>query len=78
MDSLPQYKNPKHKVEWNRGKLFYLLQNKEQKIYLYCGSGYRSLLAGANLQKMGYTNVYSMAGGIKEGWLANGYPIVQG
>lgn len=58
-------------------KIENLIPNKEQKIYLYCGSGYRSLLAGVNLQKMGYTNVYSMAGGIKEGWLANDYPVTQ-
>ena len=56
-------------------KIETLIPNKEQKIYLYCGSGYRSLLAGVNLQKMGYTNVYSMAGGIKEGWIASGFPI---
>ena len=32
-------------------------------IVLYCGGGYRSALAADNLQKMGYTNVRSMAGG---------------
>lgn len=32
-------------------------------LYLYCGGGYRSALAADNLQKMGYTNVYSVAGG---------------
>ena len=57
-------------------KIENLVPNKDQKLYLYCGSGYRSLLAGVNLQKMGYTNVFSMAGGIKEGWLANNYPVV--
>ena len=56
-------------------KIENLIPNKDQKIYLYCGSGYRSLLAGVNLQKMGYVNIYSMAGGIKEGWLANNYAI---
>ena len=58
-------------------KIGVLVPNKEQKLYLYCGIGYRSLLAGVNLQKMGYTNVYSMAGGIKEGWIANGFPVTQ-
>ena len=58
-------------------KIEAFVPNKEQKIYLYCGSGYRSLLAGVNLQKMGYTNVLSLAGGIKEGWLANNYPVTQ-
>ena len=35
----------------------------EQPLYLYCGGGFRSVLAADNLQKMGYTNVYSVAGG---------------
>ncbi|MBS1812287.1 MAG: sulfurtransferase [Acidobacteria bacterium] len=39
--------------------------DKDAEIVLYCGGGYRSALAGDNLQKMGYTNVLSMAGGIK-------------
>lgn len=33
------------------------------EIILYCGGGFRSALAADNLQKMGYTNVLSMAGG---------------
>jgi rhodanese-related sulfurtransferase len=37
------------------------------EIVLYCGGGYRSALAADNLQKMGYTNVHSMAGGFR-GW----------
>jgi rhodanese-related sulfurtransferase len=35
------------------------------ELILYCGGGYRSALAADNLQHMGYTNVYSMAGGWK-------------
>lgn len=37
--------------------------DKETELILYCGGGYRSALAANNLQKMGYTNVYSMKGG---------------
>jgi rhodanese-related sulfurtransferase len=37
--------------------------DKSEELVLYCGGGYRSALAAANLQKMGYTNVWSMAGG---------------
>jgi rhodanese-related sulfurtransferase len=33
------------------------------ELILYCGGGYRSALAADNLQRMGYTNVYSLAGG---------------
>jgi rhodanese-related sulfurtransferase len=41
---------------------------------LYCGGGYRSALAADNLQKMGYTNVLSMDGGIR-GWREKGFPL---
>jgi rhodanese-related sulfurtransferase len=46
-------------------------------IVLYCGGGFRSALAAEALQKMGYTNVWSMAGGFS-GWRDKGYPLVQG
>ncbi len=36
---------------------------KDTEIVLYCGGGFRSALSAENLQKMGYTNVWSMAGG---------------
>lgn len=45
----------------------------DAEIVLYCGGGYRSALAADNLQKMGYTNVWSMDGGIR-GWRDAGYP----
>ena len=38
---------------------------KDTELILYCGGGYRSALATDSLQKMGYTNVFSMAGGWK-------------
>lgn len=44
---------------------------------LYCGGGYRSALAADNLQKMGYTNILSMDGGIR-GWREKDYPLVKG
>ena len=43
------------------------------EIVLYCGGGFRSALAADNLRKMGYTRVYSLAGGWRE-WLAAGHP----
>ena len=39
--------------------------DKDAELILYCGGGYRSALASDALQKMGYTNVFSMAGGWK-------------
>lgn len=47
--------------------------DKETELILYCGGGYRSALAADMLQKMGYTNVYSMAGGWKA-WKDAGAP----
>jgi len=44
-------------------------------LVLYCGGGYRSALAAENLQRMGYTKVSSMAGGIR-GWRESGFPVV--
>ncbi len=38
--------------------------DKSAKIVLYCGGGFRSALAADTLQKMGYTNVFSLAGGM--------------
>lgn len=42
-----------------------LIPNQEAEIILYCGGGYRSALSADNLQRMGYQNVLSMAGGIR-------------
>ena len=44
-----------------------------QPIICYCGGGSRSALAADSLQKMGYTNVRSLAGGMKA-WKAAGLP----
>lgn len=46
------------------------------EMVLYCGGGFRSALAADNLQKMGYTNVISMDGGIR-GWREKAYPLVK-
>jgi rhodanese-related sulfurtransferase len=47
------------------------------EIVLYCGGGFRSALAADNLQKMGYTNVISMDGGIRD-WREKGYALTKG
>ena len=44
------------------------------KIVLYCGGGYRSALAADALQKMGYTNVFSLGGGWRA-WNEAGMPV---
>ena len=45
-------------------------------VVLYCGGGFRSALAADNLRKMGYTNVESMDGGIRD-WREKGFPLTK-
>lgn len=49
----------------------------DAELVLYCGGGFRSALAADNLQKMGYKNVISMDGGIRD-WREKGYPLEPG
>ena len=51
--------------------------DKDARIVLYCGGGFRSALAAENLQKMGYRNVISMDGGWR-GWTEAGFPVIKG
>ena len=48
--------------------------DKQAALVLYCGGGFRSALVADNLQKMGYTNVISMDGGLRD-WTGAGYPV---
>ncbi len=50
------------------------IPNLDTEVILYCGGGFRSALAGDMLQKMGYRNVLSLAGGIRA-WRAAGAPV---
>ena len=50
------------------------IPDKQAELILYCGGGYRSALAADMLQRMGYQNVYSLAGGWKA-WQEAGAPI---
>jgi rhodanese-related sulfurtransferase len=54
-----------------------LVPDKDDYLILYCGGGFRAALAADSLQKMGYTNVRSMAGGWRA-WLEANAPIVEG
>jgi len=51
-----------------------LIPDRAAEIVLYCGGGFRSALAADNLRRMGYTNVWSMDGGIRA-WREAGYPV---
>jgi len=50
------------------------IPDTKARILLYCGGGFRSVLAADNLQKMGYTNVVSVDGGFR-GWRELNLPV---
>lgn len=77
--------------EWNAGHLPFAMHlskglierdietkipDPSTPIILYCGGGYRSILAAQNIQKMGYTRVLSMSGGFR-GWTEKNFSVVQ-
>lgn len=48
--------------------------DKNTRMVLYCGGGYRSALSADALRQMGYTNVISLDGGWRA-WLEAGLPV---
>ena len=50
------------------------LSHKDQPLVVYCRTGGRSALAALNLQRMGFSDVRSIAGGITD-WAAAGLPL---
>ncbi len=52
-----------------------MIPDLDAEVVLYCGGGYRSALAAHSLQQMGYTNVWSMDGGIRA-WCEAAHPVV--
>ncbi len=55
-----------------------LLPGFDTPIIVYCGSGYRSTIAYAVLETLGWENVTTMKGGGYGGWVEAGYPTVEG
>nr|WP_250433865.1 rhodanese-like domain-containing protein [Hanstruepera flava] len=51
-----------------------LMPNKNEQIVVYCSLGIRSEDIAEQLQKLGYTNVYNLYGGIFE-WKNNNFPV---
>lgn len=60
---------------WAEAKIHTVVDRKDARVALYCGGGQRSALVADNLQKMGYGDVLSLAGGIK-GWINAGKAVV--
>lgn len=50
------------------------IPNLDEQVIVYCSGGFRSALVADNLQKMGYTHVYSLETGL-QGWLDDGYSL---
>jgi rhodanese-related sulfurtransferase len=51
--------------------------DRDAEIILYCGGGFRSALSADSIQRMGYTNVRSMAGGWRA-WEQSGDDVEKG
>jgi rhodanese-related sulfurtransferase len=56
------------------GNIAKIAPDTSAPLILYCGGGTRSAFAADMLQQMGYTNVLSMQGGIRE-WKAQNLPL---
>ena len=69
-----------HAIHMSRGTIELDIEEKvpdpNAMIICHCGGGGRSALAAETLQKMGYKNVRSMAGGFKA-WKAAGLPTTK-
>ena len=66
-----------HISRWTlAGRISSVVPDKAACIVLYCKGGVRSAASAATLQKLGYTNVFSLSGGFKNYQLA-GLPVQQ-
>lgn len=64
-----------HIARWTLGdKIGAAVPDKTTRIVLYCRSGVRSAFAADKLQNMGYTHVFSLAGGFLA-YQAAGLPV---
>lgn len=53
-----------------------IIPNKNTEVILYCRGGYRSMIAAESIQKMGYSKVISMTGGITA-WQQAGFELTE-
>ena len=69
-----------HAIHMSRGTIELEIEekihDKDRMIICHCGGGGRSALAAESLQKIGYKNARSMAGGFKA-WKAAGLPTTK-
>ena len=55
-----------------------LLPSFDTPIVAYCAIGWRCTIAMTALGSMGWTDVKALVGGSFGGWLADGYPVIEG
>jgi rhodanese-related sulfurtransferase len=70
---------PRGMIEWYADPSYanhkaQLAEAREKKVVIHCATGGRSLLAAQSLQRLGFKNVSSMAGGFND-WSAKGLPV---
>ena len=70
---------PRGMIEWYADPSYanhkaQLAEAREKNVVIQCASGGRSLLAAQSLQRLGFKNVSSMAGGFND-WSAKGLPV---
>jgi len=65
---------PRGLLEFKIGD-FTALSHKDTSIVLYCKTSGRAALAALNLQRMGYENIRSLAGGF-DAWVSGGQKVV--
>lgn len=61
-------------VEKVGGQILSVIPDKSAKIYVYCLSGSRSVVAVDTMIKLGYTNVFDMKQGLLA-WRAKYFPV---
>jgi len=70
---------PRGMIEWYADPTYanhkaQLAGAREKNVVIHCATGGRSLLAAQSLQRLGFKNVSSMAGGFND-WSAKGLPV---
>lgn len=58
-------------------RIMNMIKDTDAIIVAYCRSGGRSVFAAQTLKKLGYSNAYSLKGGLKE-WALSGFPYENG
>jgi len=58
-------------------ELGHLVKNRKEPFIIYCAHANRTKSLGKGLEKMGFTQVYELQGGIENGWIKAGKKTVK-